>query len=992
MIRWTIAVGLAWVMIGGLAAPAQAGGKLDIREWLHRPGVKVVAVEFYATWCKPCMESVPRWRALHEKYRDDGFRLIVINTLDPGGGCANVPWNPDHRICDDDGFISNSFGVQGKLPAAFLWSWQGKLMVKKGHIDVVEQEVRKILAKNPRVAVEGFDNNGRPSEMLEMMVRSEVQMTGKFDVVLSKEERKKLKNIAKESHGMAGRPDHQCKIGAAVSANSLLSAKLVGKGRNQKLALTLNSAETGCLLTSTYVPYSEKRQAQAVREAVGALTGNLRQSPEHPSGGTFGRQAGPARRGPVVKEGHIGGDQGGEWDPTAGASEQSVVKFRSNPAGAVVLVDGKLVCKETPCSKALEKGRYNVDMQLDNYVPKKQIVEVKGNVNLVWDLKPDFATVTVTPTPSNLSVAVDGREMKGNDLRNMRLKPGPHKILIENRCYYKAGEVINVKRGETRTVPLNPKPRPSAIKVSAVDEKGNDLEARVLVDGKLQTGTTPRAYKVPVCAKKVRVEYAGKAPFEQDLHLQEKKVFLVDAKLEFGAKVNGYARVSIRGSNTVPVKVDGKLLSKYSRSRQRVRAGATLITVNNSCYEPFRKHIFVKPNSHTYVDVKPKARMGRLDIKASDTSGSALDALVFVDTKYIGKTPGVYDVPACGKSLEVHKDSRKPYTYRLRASSGKTMTVAARLSKQTSSYSNRRQNRKIAGWMRRAGKPYTWSGAGVSGGGRSYSSRRKNYFRVSLGLNTFNNEKIYDSAGEEKDSGLKYNEMPILIGAEADLANVVGIYGRMRWVSRTAELVNAGDGASSFTGSGLGDLTLGLRFSGAGWRWNVGMVYDMQAEDTTPEGELAVSDKMHALFLGVSRSFSLSSSFSASLGLDINTFLEKEGGGDATTPSVTAGTIANVWLDTGLHLFSGARVGLRLGRIGQAKTTVTDPSSGDEQETDGTDSSMIYLTPYFNYCVSKLCLRLAMEHQGVYNNWGLPLSGTNAPAGYGLMSRVSLAL
>ena len=986
--RWTIAVALAFATLIGSAGVANAGGRLDIREWLHRPGVKVVAVEFYATWCKPCMESVARWKALHEKYRDDGFRLIVVNTLDPGGGCAQVPWNPDHRICDDDGFIANSFGVGGNLPAAFLWSWQGKLLVKKGHIDVVEQQVRKLLAKNPRVAVEAFGSAGGPDEVLEMMVRNEVQMTGKFDVVLSKEERSKLKEIAKASHGMGVRDDHKCTVGAAMSANSLLSAKLVGKGRNTKLALTLNSAETGCLLTNTYVPYSEKRQSQAVREAVVALTGNLRVAPEHPKGGTFGSRAGPARPKAVVKEGHIGGGDSGEWDPTAGAAEQSVVKFRSNPSGAVVLVDGRLVCKSTPCSKALETGRYNVDMQLDDYVPKKEVVEVKGNKTLVWDLEQDFATVTVEPKPSNLAVTVDGREMKGNDLRSMRLKPGPHKIVIENRCFYKAGEIINVKRGETRTVPIEPKPRPSAIQVSAVDEKGNDLEARVRLDGQVLEGLTPKLYRVPVCAKHVRVEYDGKAPFDQDLSLQEKKVVTIEAKLEFGAKVAGNARVTISGNNTVPVKLDGRLLSKYSRTRQQVRAGATMITVDSQCYEPFRKHIFLKPGSHTTVSVAPEPKVAKLDVRATDHQGGALDALVFVDAKYVGKTPGVYDVPACGGSVEVHKDGNKPYTYRLSGQSGSTRKVVARLMKQTSSYSNRSQNRKIAGWMRQAGKPYTYAGASRSSYKPSHSGgRRRNFLRVSTGLDLYSNDKHYNYDGEEMDSGLKYSEMPIVFAATLDLAGAVALYGRMRYVSIDTELIS-GDGAGAQSGAGIGDLTLGMRFSASGWGWKLGMVYDMQAEEATPDDELQVSDKMHALFFGVAKSIHIAGGLSAGVGLDINTFLEKEGDQSSANPiNVTRGTMAHIWLDAHYSLFSGMSAGLIFGRIGQGATTV------NEQEVDKTDSSLVYMTPYVNYCVSaKLCLRAAMEHQGPYNTWGIPLSGSNYLAGYGLLTRLSISL
>ena len=64
-----------------VAAPqADAQVDLDVGRWLNRPKVKLVVVEFYATWCKPCMEAIPRWRKLHEAYRDKGLRLIVVNT------------------------------------------------------------------------------------------------------------------------------------------------------------------------------------------------------------------------------------------------------------------------------------------------------------------------------------------------------------------------------------------------------------------------------------------------------------------------------------------------------------------------------------------------------------------------------------------------------------------------------------------------------------------------------------------------------------------------------------------------------------------------------------------------------------------------------------------------------------------------------------------------------------------------------------------------
>jgi len=116
---------------------SRAGDGLDVRAWLQRPGVRLLAVEFYATWCKPCMKAVPRWRELHERYRDQGLRLVVVATRDPSGQCVNPGWNPDDIICDTEGNLANAMRVGDALPAAFLWSWRGHLLVRRGHVSEV---------------------------------------------------------------------------------------------------------------------------------------------------------------------------------------------------------------------------------------------------------------------------------------------------------------------------------------------------------------------------------------------------------------------------------------------------------------------------------------------------------------------------------------------------------------------------------------------------------------------------------------------------------------------------------------------------------------------------------------------------------------------------------------------------------------------------------------------------------------------------------------
>ncbi len=132
MARW-----LLLLLFFMAARPVVAGEELDIKDWLSRPGVKLVAVEFYASWCGPCKKAVPQWKALHEKYRDQGLRLVVVSVQDPDGACINPGWNPDDVVCDAEGRLAEAWAVGDRLPAAFLWSWRGPLLVRKGHINEV---------------------------------------------------------------------------------------------------------------------------------------------------------------------------------------------------------------------------------------------------------------------------------------------------------------------------------------------------------------------------------------------------------------------------------------------------------------------------------------------------------------------------------------------------------------------------------------------------------------------------------------------------------------------------------------------------------------------------------------------------------------------------------------------------------------------------------------------------------------------------------------
>ncbi len=42
---------------------------------------KVVLVNFWATWCKPCTTEMPAMQATYDKLQDKGFVVLAINEL-----------------------------------------------------------------------------------------------------------------------------------------------------------------------------------------------------------------------------------------------------------------------------------------------------------------------------------------------------------------------------------------------------------------------------------------------------------------------------------------------------------------------------------------------------------------------------------------------------------------------------------------------------------------------------------------------------------------------------------------------------------------------------------------------------------------------------------------------------------------------------------------------------------------------------------------------
>jgi len=90
---------------------------------------KVIYLDFWASWCKPCVKSFPWLNQLHEKYKDKGLVVLAIN-LDSDKALADaflkqIPAKFTVAF-DKEGVTPGLFKVKG-MPSSFMVDREGYL-------------------------------------------------------------------------------------------------------------------------------------------------------------------------------------------------------------------------------------------------------------------------------------------------------------------------------------------------------------------------------------------------------------------------------------------------------------------------------------------------------------------------------------------------------------------------------------------------------------------------------------------------------------------------------------------------------------------------------------------------------------------------------------------------------------------------------------------------------------------------------------------------
>lgn len=111
---------------------------------------KIVIIDFWASWCGPCKNSIPFYNEMHEKYADQGLVIIGMDVNEPEATIkkAKEELGISYMLGNQNNAMNAYFKVSS-IPSMFMFDREGNMIQNfVGYSSAMDAQIEQLITDN----------------------------------------------------------------------------------------------------------------------------------------------------------------------------------------------------------------------------------------------------------------------------------------------------------------------------------------------------------------------------------------------------------------------------------------------------------------------------------------------------------------------------------------------------------------------------------------------------------------------------------------------------------------------------------------------------------------------------------------------------------------------------------------------------------------------------------------------------------------------------
>ena len=350
--------------------------------------------------------------------------------------------------------------------------------------------------------------------------------------------------------------------------------------------------------------------------------------------------------------------------------------INSDPSGGTVFLDEEEKGTTPAGLKGIMFGAHRVEIKMDGYEIWSESVDISADKEnkLIAVLQQLVGSINIKSKPANVTVIIDGKEVASTPADIDDLKSGKYHVELKKEGYGNWDESVEVNAGKDTHITAELQQL-----IGSINIKSEPSQAIVVVDGK-EVGNSPANVTDLTPGKYlVEVKKEGYETWSKN----------VEIKMGMDANLTATLKVKIGSFTIISVPEDAKA---YIDDKE---VGTTPLTI--SAPSPGKHSVEARMEGYEawsrsidFVQGKAITLTATLQIKSCTASitSEPSNAIVFIDSKEVGKTPIIITDPSPGNhAIDLKMDGYETWNKSIDFGKGKEIAITANLQMKAGSIS-----------------------------------------------------------------------------------------------------------------------------------------------------------------------------------------------------------------------------------------------------------------------------------------------------------------